>query len=73
MMDEKLLMKEDKIRMAFDHFRNAEDNSLHMDELIDVLGGKNATKDIMDLDNAPEERITYEEFKTMLTGSFTES
>lgn len=72
MMDEKLLIKEDKIRMAFDHFRKSEDKCLDVHELIIVLGVENATKEIMDLNNAPGDRITYEEFKHMMTESFTE-
>jgi len=72
MMDEGLLVREDKIRMAFDHFRNSQDNCLDVNELISVLGGENATKEIMGLDQIPGERISYEVFKGMLTGSFTE-
>ena len=65
-------MSEDRIMMAFDHFRNAEDNCLDVKELISVLGGENATKEIIGLDHVLGKRISYEEFKGMMTGSFTE-
>ena len=72
MMDERLLVREDKIRMAFDHFRNTEDNCLEVKDLISVLGGEYATKEIIGLDHVLGQRISYEEFKGMMTCSFTE-
>lgn len=72
MMDKSLLMKEDKIRMAFDRFRNAEDNYLPVSDLIDILGGEHATKEIINLENVSSDYISYDEFKRMMKGSFTE-
>jgi hypothetical protein len=37
-----------------------------------VLGGEKATRDIIDLDDIKGNRISYEEFKGKLTGSFLE-
>lgn len=73
MMDKSLLMKEDKIRMAFDHFRKAPDNTIDKRELISVLGGEVATKEIIDLEKIDGDQISYEDFKGVLTGSFTEN
>lgn len=72
MMDKSLLMKEDKIRTAFDRFRNADDNSLAVSELVSILGGANATKEIINLDSVNSDYISYDEFKRMMKGSFTE-
>lgn len=73
MMDKSLLMKEDKIKMAFDHFRKSDDNRLDYQELVDVLGGESATRAIIDLDGFDtSEPITYDEFKAMLEGSFSD-
>mmetsp|Transcript_8312 Transcript_8312/g.12263 ORF Transcript_8312/g.12263 Transcript_8312/m.12263 type:complete len:87 (+) Transcript_8312:167-427(+) len=72
MMDKSLLMKEDKIRMAFDHFRLSDDNCLEVAELVNVLGGETATREIMDLDSVGD-RISYEQFRNMMTKSFTET
>ena len=73
MMDKSLLMKEDKVGLAFELFRNKEDHRLKVEELIYVLGGENATQEIINLDDLKEEdQISYEEFRTKMTGSFTE-
>lgn len=72
MLDKSLLMKEDKIRLAFDLFRKKENHCLQLDELFSVLGGEKATRDIIDLDDIKGNRISYEEFKGKLTGSFLE-
>ena len=72
MMDKSLLMKEDKIRMAFDRFRNAEGNYLAKSDLISILGGEQATKEIINLENVSSDSISYDEFKRMMKGSFTE-
>ncbi len=73
MMDKSLLLKEDKIRLAFDLFRKRENHSLRLDELYSVLGGEKATRDIIDIDHLRKQGfVSYEEFKDKLTCSFTE-
>lgn len=72
MMDKSLLIKEDKVRLAFDLFRNKEDHCLKINELTSILGGEKATRGIIDLEDLEGDCISYEEFRTKLTGSFTE-
>ncbi len=72
MMDKSLVMKEDKIRLAFDIFRMKDNHRLELRELINILGGEKATRDIINLDSIKTNEISYEEFKEMLTTSFIE-
>lgn len=70
MIDKSLLMKEDKIKLAFDHFRQTDDNCLKVQELVKVLGGESSARDIFQLDKiGGNETITYEQFKNYLTSS----
>lgn len=73
MMDKSLLIKEDKIRMAFEHFRQADDNCLRMSNLVQIFGGPSTARDIMgDIETYGDRLITYEEFRVMMTVSFND-
>jgi len=74
MADKSLLIKEEKIRMAFDHFRQSGGKGVRVSDLVDLIGGKEGAKEILDLDQLDNKmEITYEEFRTMMTDSFTDS
>lgn len=74
MMDKSLAKQDDKIRMAFDHFKKTDDKCLQISDLVDVLGGESQAKEIMgEMGVAKEGKISYEEFKSMMmAGSFAE-
>lgn len=74
MMDKNLMLKEDKIIMAFERFKEAEDNCLDVSQLVSVLGGEHAAKEILDLDQIGQRiSISMQEFKNMITSSFTDN
>lgn len=63
-------MQEDKIRLAFDHFRKSDQNSLLMSDLIAIFGTHAQAKEVMgsvDLDR--DGKINYEEFRAMMASS----
>lgn len=74
MADKSLLIKEEKIRMAFDHFRQSGGKGVKVSDLVDLIGGKEGAKEILPLDQLCNKmEITYDEFRTMMTDSFTDS
>lgn len=74
MADKSLLIKEEKIRMAFDHFRKSENACVRISDLIDLVGGEDGAKEIIDLEQLDGKvEITYEEFRNMMTDSFSDS
>mmetsp|Transcript_3528 Transcript_3528/g.4145 ORF Transcript_3528/g.4145 Transcript_3528/m.4145 type:complete len:561 (-) Transcript_3528:1764-3446(-) len=74
MADKSLLIKEEKIRMAFDHFRKNENACVRISDLLDLVGGEDGAKEIIDLNQLDGKlEITYEEFRSMLTDSFSDS
>lgn len=73
MADKSLLIREEKIRMAFHHFRNNGNKCIRVSDLLDLIGGEEGAKEILDLESLENRsEITYEEFRTMMTESFTE-
>jgi len=74
MADKSLLIKEEKIRMAFNHFRKNGNKGMRVSFLLDLTGGKEGAKEIIDIDQLGNKvEITFEEFRTMMTDSFTDS
>lgn len=73
MADKSLLIKEEKIGMAFKYFRKNGNKGVRVSELLDLIGGEEAAREILDM-NLLEDKteITYEEFKTMMSESFTD-
>lgn len=74
MMDKSLLMRDDKIRMAFEHFKKSESQCLLISDLVHFFGGESQAKDIMgQIDSDGDGQISFEEFKNMMAHSFTEN
>mmetsp|Transcript_32057 Transcript_32057/g.39333 ORF Transcript_32057/g.39333 Transcript_32057/m.39333 type:complete len:576 (-) Transcript_32057:117-1844(-) len=70
-MDKSIAMREDKIHMAYDHFRTTGQNCLSLSDLVEIFGGEEQAKEIMgDVDLDGDGRITYEDFKNMMATSF---
>lgn len=73
MADKSLLIKEDKIRMAFNFFRKNGNGGVRVSDLLDLIGGVDGAKEILDMEQLENrDEITYEEFRTMMTESFTD-
>lgn len=70
-LDKSVLMKGDKIFLACEQFKKAENNTLESTRLIELLGGENIAKGILDLGAINSEQITYDEFRRMVTKRFT--
>jgi Ca2+-binding EF-hand superfamily protein len=74
MTDKSLLMREDKIKMAFEHFKKSDNQCLHWSDLVEILGGESQAKEIIgDIDTDGDGLISFEEFKTLMAFSFSES
>jgi len=66
-MDTHIHIKEDKILLAFDHFRQSNANALDMSDLIAVFGSEAQAQEVMGaVDIDKDGRICYEEFKNMM-------
>ena len=66
-MDTHIHMQEDKILLAFDHFRQSNANALDMSDLIAVFGSEAQAQEVMGaVDMDRDGLISYEEFKNMM-------
>ena len=73
MMDKSVMMQEDKIRMAFDDLHKSEGNYLLVSDLVEIFGRESQAREIMgDVDTDGDGRISYEDFRIMMEGSFGE-
>ena len=74
MADKSLLIKEEKIRIAFNHFRKNGNKGIQVSVLLALIGGKEGAKEIIDIEQLGNKaEITYDEFRTMMTDSFTDN
>lgn len=66
-IERNLHMQEDKVRLAFDHFKQSHQNSINMSDLINIFGSDAQAREVMgsvDLDR--DGKISYEEFRAMM-------
>mmetsp|Transcript_8922 Transcript_8922/g.12967 ORF Transcript_8922/g.12967 Transcript_8922/m.12967 type:complete len:533 (-) Transcript_8922:701-2299(-) len=62
-MDENLAVREDKVQTAFDHFKRSDSKSLHLNDLVDILGGEAQAREIMGfVDSDGDGKISFDEF-----------
>jgi Ca2+-binding EF-hand superfamily protein len=62
-MDKNLAMREDKVQLAFEHFKQSDSNSIQLSDLIEILGGETQAREIMGyLDSDGDGKITFDDF-----------
>jgi len=68
MMDKQLVMKEDNLRMVFEHFKKSDPNHIVVSDIVDVVGvSEKQAMDIMKLvDGNSDGRIDFNEFRRMM-------
>lgn len=72
-MDRNLAMREDNIRVAFDHFRHTEADYLTLEDLSDVFGREAPAKELMNfLDYDGDGKISFEDFRHAVAETFDE-
>lgn len=68
MMDKNLVMKEDNLRMVFEHFKKSDPDNIVISDIVDLVGGseKNAMEIMKLVDNNCDGRIDFNEFRKMM-------
>lgn len=67
-MDRSLALREDNMRMAFEHFRHSDAEYLTIDDLAKIFGGKAQAREVMAavLDTDKDGKVSYEDFRRAL-------
>lgn len=70
-MDKNLVMKEDNLRMVFQHFKKSDPDYIVISDIVDLVGGsEKQAMDIMKLvDDNSDGRIDFNEFRKMMEGT----
>ena len=72
-MDRNLAMREDNMRLAFDHFRHTDADYLTLEDLSDVFGREAPAKELMNfLDYDKDGKISFEDFRHAVAESIDE-
>mmetsp|Transcript_13942 Transcript_13942/g.21956 ORF Transcript_13942/g.21956 Transcript_13942/m.21956 type:complete len:496 (+) Transcript_13942:1596-3083(+) len=68
MMDKNLVMKEDNLRMVFDHFKSSDQDHITISDIVELVGGsEEQAMDIMKMvDENSDGRIDFNEFRQMM-------
>jgi calcium-dependent protein kinase len=68
MMDKQLVMKEDNLRMVFDHFKKSDPNYIVVSDIVDLVGvsERQAKEIMMVVDKNSDGRIDFAEFRKMM-------
>ena len=69
-MDRNLVVREDNLKIAFEHFKNTDAEYLTSDDLAQIFGGKGQAQEIMDLlDTDGDGKVSFEDFRNALVES----
>ena len=72
-MDKSLAIREDKVALAFDHFKRSNSKTLQMHDLVDVLGGESQAKEMIGfVDSDGDGKISFEDFYNAIKESVEE-
>ena len=67
MMDKNLVMKEDNLRMVFDHFKHSGRDHIVVADIVDLVGSEDKAREIMKLvDEDSDGQIDFNEFRKMM-------
>ena len=62
-MDKNLAIRQDKVQLAFDHFKRTDSRTIQMDDLVALLGGDGHAHEIMGfIDSDGDGKITFDDF-----------
>jgi Ca2+-binding EF-hand superfamily protein len=62
-MDKTLAIREDKVQLAFDHFKRSDSRTIQLDDLVELLGGETQAREIMGfIDSDGDGKITFDDF-----------
>lgn len=66
-MDQGLVLREDKIRNAFDHLKKASTSNISISDLNEAFQGEEVAEEILgDVDSDGDGQISYTEFRNVL-------
>jgi calcium-dependent protein kinase len=69
-MDRSIAMRDDNIKMAFDHFGHTDADHLTIDDLATIFGGKAQAREVMAvLDTDRDGKVSFEDFRHALIES----
>ena len=72
-MDRSVALREDNMKMAFDHFSQSSAEYLTIDDLADIFGGKAQASEVMAvLDTDRDGKVSFEDFRHALVESMDE-
>jgi calcium-dependent protein kinase len=67
MMDKNLVMKEDNLRMVFEHFKKSDPDYILASDIIELVGSEKKAMEIMkQVDDNSDGKIDFNEFKKMM-------
>ena len=68
MMDKNLVMREDNLRMVFEHFKNSNNEYITCSDIVNLIGGtEEKAMEIMKIvDENSDGRIDFNEFRKMM-------
>lgn len=73
-MDRSVAMREDNMRMAFEHFRHSDADQLTVEDLAEIFGGISQAQEVMNyLDTNGDGKISFEDFRHAIVESMEES
>jgi Ca2+-binding EF-hand superfamily protein len=73
-MDRSVAVREENLKIAFEHFKHTNTDYLTASDLADIFGGQGQADDIMDLlDGDGDGKISYEDFRFALMESLDET
>lgn len=74
MMDEKKVVKEDNLRMVFEHFKGSDKDCILASDVAALVGGEKHALEIMKMVDANSDgRIDFKEFKAMMEADGSKS
>jgi calcium-dependent protein kinase len=69
-IDRSVVLREDNMRRAFEHFRHSHAEYITIDDLADIFGSKVHAHEVMDmLDIEHEGKVSYENFRLAIVES----